>query len=61
MSTGTVPDEPDGNEVVAHELVVVLPWLLETEKEDKELLDPEGCLHEIIRLELWLQLPVGIT
>jgi len=35
------PDEPDGNEVVAHELVVVLPRLLKTKKEDKELLGPE--------------------
>lgn len=45
---GQLPDEPDSNEVVAHELIVVLPWLFETEKEDEELLGPEGCLHELI-------------
>lgn len=58
---GKLPDEPDSNEVVAHKLVVILPWFLKTEKEDKELLDPKGCLHEIIQLELWLKLPVRIT
>lgn len=55
-----LPDEPDSNEVVAHEFVVVLPWFLETEEEDKELLGPVGCLHEKIQLELRLELPVGI-
>ena len=39
---GQLPDEPDGDEVVADELVVILPWFLETEKEDEELLSPEG-------------------
>jgi len=56
-----LPDEPDGNEVVTHKLVVVLPRLLKTEKENEELLGPEGSLHEIIQLELWLHFPVRIT
>ena len=56
-----LPNEPDGNEVVAHELVVVFPWFFETENENEELLGPVGCLHEIIQLELWLELPVRIT
>ena len=47
--------------MVAYELVVVLPWLLETEKENEELLGPEGSLHKVICLELWLHLPVRIT
>lgn len=55
------PDEPDGNDVVTHELVVVLPWLLKTENENEELLDPVGRLHEIIPFELWLHLPVRIA
>ena len=61
MFPDQIPDEPDRNEVVTHELVVVLPWLLETEKENEELLGPEGGLHEVICLELWLHLPVRIT
>ena len=47
-----LPDEPDGNEVVAHELVVVLPRFLETENENQELLGPVGRLHEIVQLQL---------
>lgn len=58
---GLLPDEPDGDEMVADKLVVVLPWLLETENKNKELLSPEGGLHKIIPLELWLYLPVRVT
>lgn len=56
-----LPDKPDGNKVVTHELVVVLPWFLEAEKKNDELLDPEGCLHEVVQLELGFHLPVRIT
>ena len=56
-----LPDEPDGNKVVAHELEVVLPRFFETEKENEELLGPEGSLHKIICLKLRLHLPVRIT
>jgi hypothetical protein len=61
MSRKILPNKPDGNEMVAHELVVVLPWFLETEKKNQELLGPERCLHEVVALELGLQLPVRIT
>ena len=60
-SLEALPDKPDGNEVVTHELIVVLPWFLEAEKKNEELLNPEGCLHEVVRLELRLHLPVRVT
>lgn len=57
----SLPDKPDGNKMVTHELVVVLSWLLEAEKKNEELLGPEGCLHEVVRLEVRLHLPVRVT
>jgi hypothetical protein len=56
-----LPDKPDGNEMVAHQLVVIFPWFLETEKKNEKLLDPKGRLHEIVRFQLGFHLPVRIA
>lgn len=44
------PNQPQSDKVVCDELIVILSWFFQTEKDDKELLTPVGSLHEIVSL-----------
>lgn len=46
----TPSNEPDCNQVVDNELLIVLPGLFKLEDENKELLDPISKLHQVVSL-----------
>lgn len=57
---GSIPDEPERDQMMGDEHVVVPPGFLETEEEDNKLLTPIGRLHKVVTFELRFHLPVGI-
>ena len=61
MRGQSVPDEPERDEVVRDELLVVLPRLFKLEHEHQELVAPVCRLHEVVALELGLHVPVRVV
>ena len=53
-------DQPERDEVVRDEFVVVLSWLLELDEHDERLLEPVAELEQVVVLELRSHLPVWV-
>lgn len=45
-----IPNEPQRDEVMSNQLMVILPRFLKFESEHYELLTPVCCLHEVVAL-----------
>lgn len=46
---------------MSYKLVIVLARFLEPKQKNNELLAPVRCLHEIVRLQFWSHVPMGIV
>ena len=58
---GDVPDKPKSYGVVDRQLIMILARPLEPKDENEGLLAPESCLHQVVPLEIWDHVPVGVA